>query len=189
MNIAFFLMILLGMLYAAGSGNVEPVAQAAVKAGAASVETAMELAGGFAFFGGVIRILEDAGAVRMLVRILKRPLLFLFGRDAPEQAMEAISMNLAANMMGLGNAATPMGIRAAKLLTAENQSYPSAALSMFLVINATSVQLFPTSVVALRYATESRMPEAVVLPGLIASTASTAIGILLCKAMEGRTKQ
>ena len=103
--------------------------------------------------------------------------------------MEAITLNLSANMLGIGNAATPMGMRAARLLTPTAASTPSPALCMLLVINATSVQLLPSSVIALRNAAGSGMADAVVLPGLAASAVSTAVGIALCKLLQKREKR
>lgn len=181
---ALFLMIVCGVIYAACTGRIAAVEQAVLEAGQEAARTAWRLAGGFAFFGGVIGILEKAGAVRGLVRLIRRPLRTLFGRDTGQEALEAISLNLSANMLGLGNAATPMGMRAARLLSAEGGGQPSAALCLLLVINATSVQLMPTGVIGLRSAAGSAMPAAILWPSLIASAASTGVGVLLCKLLE-----
>lgn len=179
-------MIFCGVGYGLCTGRLEAMGQAALAGSAAAVETTLGLAAGFLLFGGLIRILEQAGAVRGLTRLLRRPLTGLFGRDTPPEALEAAALNLSANMLGLGNAATPMGIRAARLLTPEGAREPGAALCMLLVINATSVQLLPTGVIALRQAAGSAAPGAILLPSLVASTVSTAIGILLSKLIESR---
>ena len=177
-------MILCGTLYAALTGWISAVSDAVLSAGREACETAVGLMGGFIFFGGVIAILEDAGAVRLLVKALRRPLRWLFGQETSEQAMEAIAMNLSANMLGLGNAATPMGMRAAALLNENRGQTPSAALCMLLVVNATSVQLLPGSVIALRAAAGSARPDVIVWPSLAASAVSTAVGVALCRLME-----
>lgn len=179
-----FFMIVCGTGYAACTGNLTRAADAALEAGKDAWETSVGLLGGFILFGGIVAILEEAGAVSWLRRRLRAPLRWLFGGQATPEAMEAVAMNLSANMLGLGNAATPMGMRAARLLTPENAKLPSAALCMLLVINSTSVQLFPTSVVALRSATGSAQPDVIALPSLAASAVSTLIGILLCKLIE-----
>ena len=186
MGVAVFLMIVCGFCYALFQGNTGSLSRQVMQAGQQALETGLGLAGSFMFFGGVIRILEKAGAQRALTQLLRRPLRWLFGPEASQEAMEAVSVNLAANMLGMGNMATPMGMRAAKLLNTAGQSVPSAALCMLLVINATSVQLMPASVIALRYAAGSASPGAIVLPSLAASSASTVLGILLCKAFEKR---
>ena len=139
-------------------------------------------------FGGMISILEQSGAVHALVHVLHRPLHRLFGQNVSPEAMESIAMNLSANMLGMGNAATPMGMRAARLLTMDGQNTPSAALCLLLVINSTSVQLVPTSVIALRYAAGSNAPESIIVPGLAASATATVCGILVCKLCEKRKK-
>ena len=183
-NAVLFFMILVAVGYAAAWGRLEAVSQAAMTAGGDAVKTAVSLLGGFLLFGGLMSILERAGAVRALVRALNRPLRRLFGKEVTEEALEAIALNLSANMLGLGNAATPMGLRAARLLNRMGSEIAPPALCLLLVINTTSVQIMPTTVIALRYAAGSARPEAVVLPGLAASAASTVVGILLSKALE-----
>lgn len=97
-------------------------------------------------------------------------------------------MNLSANMLGLGNAATPMGIKAMNQLSLENGNRDTAnrAMCMFLVINASSVQLFPGTVITLRMVMHSQNPGAVILPTLIATAASSAAGIACCLLLQGR---
>lgn len=99
-------------------------------------------------------------------------------------------MNLSANMLGLGNAATPMGVKAMGLLSLENGNLETAsrAMCMFLVLNASSVQLFPGTVMTLRMVMGSSNPGAVILPTLIATAASAASGILCCLLLQGRGK-
>ena len=184
MSTVLFFMILCGTVYAACTGSLDAVAEAALNAGRDALETSFTLMGGFIFFGGITGILEKAGAVTWLRRRLHRPLQWLFGPDISSEAMEAVTMNLSANMLGLGNAATPMGMRAARLMTPPGAQTPSAALCMLLVINATSVQLLPSSVIALRSAAGSARPDMIVWPSLAASTVSTLVGILLCRLME-----
>lgn len=180
MNAAFFVMVLAAFVYAALHGNISALGSAAMQAGSDAWQTALSMLGGFMFFGGIIKLLERAGAVNALVRYLKRPLKKLFGAEVSDAALGAVAMNLSANMLGMGNAATPMGLRAARLLQPQNQTRASAALCMLLVLNATSVQVYPSTVVALRYAAGSADPERIVLPTLLASAASTLVGVLCC---------
>lgn len=189
MNAVLCCMLLGGALYGWLRGNMEALSQAALSGGADAIQLILSLTGGFMLFGGMIHILEDSGVMGGLVRLLRRPLRWLFSEPMEEEAMAAITENLAANMLGVSNAATPMGIRAAKALNPERHSAPSAALCLFLVINATSVQLLPTSVLTLRYAAGSAMPEVIVWPSLIASAVSTALGVTLCKVIEKRRKR
>lgn len=188
MNAVLCFMLLSGVVYAGLHGNMEAVAQAALAGGTDAIRLVLDLMGGFMFFGGVIRLLEDAGAVGGLVRLLRRPLQRLFSEPLEQEALEAVTENLAANMLGVSNAATPMGIRAAKALNRAQHSVPSAALCLFLVINATSVQLLPTTVLSMRYAAGSAIPESILWPSLAASGVSTGLGILLCKLIESRRR-
>ena len=95
-------------------------------------------------------------------------------------------MNLTANMLGLGNAATPLGLEAMRELEACSPIKKSAtnAMCMLLVINASSIQLVPTSLIALRQSAGSANPAEIVLPALLATTVSTAVGILAAKLMQ-----
>ena len=171
-----------GLLYALLTGGGEAAVSAALSAAQEAVATALSLAGGFAFFCGMMNILKSAGAVKALSARLAPFLRFLFGGEIPPAAFEYVTLNLTANMLGLSNAATPMGMAAARLLAVNHQA--GNALCLFLVINASSVQLLPTTVLSLRAAAGSLMPGAVALPTLAATVISTTVGILACKIAE-----
>ena len=113
---------------------------------------------------------------------ITRPLRKLLGSDVSEEGMQYAAMNLTANMLGMGNAATPMGIRAVRRMAKGEEI--TCAMCMFLVINTSSVQLLPTTLISMRAALGAAEPTNIVLPALIASTVSTASGILACKVME-----
>lgn len=186
MNKSFFAMIFMGFFYAAFNGRMEQAAQGAVAAGGEAIETMLSLCGAFMFFGGISNILEKSGASGQVVTLLKRPLKRLFGKDVNEEALGAVTMNMAANMLGMGNAATPMGLKAAKLLNPKRERRAPAALCLLLVLNSTAIELFPATVIAMRYAAGSQMATAVVLPTFISTTVSCVVGILLCKICEWR---
>ena len=143
---------------------------------------ALAMAGGFAFFCGWIGVLRRAGAVTILARGARRPLRRLLGAGLTEDALEPVAVNLAANMLGLGNAATPFGMEAARRMAAGDAA--GNALCLFLVINSSSVQLLPTTVIALRAAEGSANPGAVTGPAILATGISTLVGILSCKIAE-----
>lgn len=189
MNIAFFVMILLGFAYALISGNTQVAASSAVAAGNEALETVFSLIGGFMFFGGVTRVLEVSGAAGTVVCWLRKPLKLLFGKNVSEEAMSAIAMNMSANMFGMGNAATPMGLKAARLLNPEQKAAAPAALCLLLVLNSSAIEFFPASVVALRCAAKSSDATVIVLPTLISTTVSCISGIFLCKLCERRNRR
>lgn len=127
---------------------------------------------------GLMRVWEDSGVSRGISKLVK-PLAKRLFKTEDEGALEAISMNLSVNLLGISGAATPYGIKAATLLDkTENAEYASA---MLFVLNATSLQLLPTSIIAVRVAMHSSMPNDVVIPTLLATLLSTLLGVALTK--------
>ena len=170
------------MLAGLATGKGEAVFSAALAGAAEGIATAFSLAGGFAFFCGLMEVLRRSGAVTRLARRFAPALAWLLGGEVPGDALDYVALNFSANLLGLGNAATPMGVEAAKRMATGERA--GNALCMFLVINASSVQLLPTSVIALRAAAGSASPGAVALPTLAATGISTLVGILSCKIAE-----
>ena len=130
----------------------------------------------YAVFLGLTAVMEECGLNKKLSRLLRPVVSRLFG-VTDERAAEYVSLNLSANMLGIGGAATPMGVRAAERL----QDLPNARFthSMLFVVNATSIQLLPTTVLALLSSYGAKNPSAIVLPSLLATAVSTALGVLL----------
>ncbi|NLD83949.1 MAG: spore maturation protein A [Clostridiales bacterium] len=184
LDIVFGGLMGISLLWGLCRGTGDAVTAAALTAAGEAVQSAIALAGGFAFFCGLMNVLKRAGALEGLSRLLRPALIFLMGRELPEEAVPYAAMNLAANMLGLGNAATPMGIEAARRMASGERA--NNALCLFLVINSSSVQLLPSSVIALRAAAGSRDPGAVALPALLATGVSTLAGILACRIAEKR---
>ena len=132
----------------------------------------------YAVWMGLIQIWEDCGVAEWVSKRLKKPLKKLF-KTEDEEALQAISMNVSVNLLGLSGASTPYGIQSAALLDkTENAEYSSALL---FVLNATSLQLFPTSIIAVRVAMQSASPYDVALPILLVSIFSTIVGVGLVK--------
>ena len=175
----------LSLLYALIKGEGGACVSALLQGADSAVASVISMAGGLAFFCGLIHILKKAGALSFLSRLLSPLLRRLMGPSLPDTALDYVTMNLTANMLGLGNAATPMGIQAAKAM-ARGESATNA-LCLFLVINASSVQLLPSTVISLRAAAGSASPGAIVLPTLIATLLSTLAGILSCKLLEKKS--
>ena len=163
-------------------GRAAEVVNAMLSGAGEGVTAAIGMAGGFAFFCGWINVLRRAGAVRRLSRAGQRPLKWLLGPTLPDGALESVTVNLVSNLLGLGNAATPFGMEAARRMAAGDAA--GNALCMFLVINSSSVQLLPATVIALRAAAGSADPGCVTLPSLAATAVSTLAGVLSCKIAE-----
>ncbi|MBR4540454.1 MAG: hypothetical protein IKO52_16665 [Clostridia bacterium] len=175
----------LSLLYGLIKGQGEAVAAAMLSGAEEAVQAAIAMAGGFAFFCGMTAILRRAGAVEMLGKKLSPALTRLLGPELPPDALEPVLLNLSANLLGMGNAATPMGIEASRRM-AKGSDRASSALCLFLVINSSSVQLLPATVIALRAAEGSADPGCITLPALAATAFSTLVGVVACKIAEAR---
>ena len=121
-NIVFCAMLLAGVLFSLATGRADAAQQALLDGGAQAVELCLSLAGAYAFFGGLLGVMRETGAADALARLLERPLAALL-RFAPgeEAALQDVSLNLAANMLGMGSAATPAGLRAMRALAASGR--------------------------------------------------------------------
>lgn len=154
-------MIFVSVVFAILNGGAQSLSQAVISSGSEAVELVLSLCGAMAVWGGVMNIANRSGLTEKLTNILK-PILRLIYRglkkDSP--ALSAIAMNTAANLLGLGNAATPLGIEAMRRLETEEQANGTATLNMIklAVMNACSVEIIPTTVAALRLEAGSAAP-------------------------------
>lgn len=180
MNIVILLLLVVGIVVSLASGRADGVLDALQKGTAAAVETAVRLSGAYLLWMGLLNVAERAGLIRALSRLLS-PLLRLLFPNAGA-AKDAISLNLAANMLGMGNAATPYGISAMKLLDEANPNRGVATNEMcvLLVINASCLELFPATLVGIRSGFGSKTPTSVVLPTMLSSLSATLVAVVLC---------
>ncbi|PWM51389.1 MAG: hypothetical protein DBX39_01895 [Bacillota bacterium] len=142
------------------------------------------LAAVYAVWLGFLKIAEDAGLLKGFSKVLK-PLTAKFFRTKDEKALEQISVNLAANLLGMGGAATGAGVCAMRLLDERGETY---ARAMFFVVNCAGVQLLPATVLSLRVQSGSAAPYDIVFPALLAALAALAIGAVLVRIVYGRKK-
>ncbi|MDX9786829.1 MAG: nucleoside recognition domain-containing protein [Desulfobacterales bacterium] len=192
MNIIFFLLVGVSFLFAgwhqlswvAAGEAISPMAaltSAMVESAAGAVDLAIGLVGVMTLFLGLMKIAEAGGMLTILARLI-RPLMVRLFPDVPPDhpAMGAMILNMSANALGLGNAATPFGIRAMQELDSLNPHKGTAtnAMALFLAINTSSVTLLPTGVIALRAAAGSSDPAGILPTTLFATMCSTAIAIL-----------
>ncbi len=191
MNAIFCGMLLLGVIYAAWSGQAEAAQRALLAGGEEAVSLSLSLAGAYAFFGGLLGVARESGVVAALAAAMRRPLTRLFRfRLGEEAALHDICVNLSANMLGMGGAATPAGLAAMRKMAEANGNRDEAsdAMILFIVINTSSVQLLPTTMIALRAQMGAASPADIVLPTLISTCASTLCGVALCMLLRGRGK-
>ncbi len=183
LNAIWLGLILASVVCAAFTGRMDATKLAAFEGAKSGVSIVLDLVGAMVLFLGLMRVAQDGGLLRAVARALAPVLRRLFP-DVPHDhpAMGAMIMNLASNVLGLGNAATPFGLKAMVELEKLNRTPGSASDSMalFLAINATSVALLPTGVIAVRAGLGSSMPDAIWGPTLLATGASTATAIAMC---------
>ncbi len=169
----------------AGQGPMEAVAAEMIAAAGQAVTLAIGLVGVMSLFLGLMKIGEAGGLLAMIARLVRPLMVRLFpGVPHDHPAMGAIVMNVSANVLGLGNAATPFGIRAMQELDKLNPQKGTAtdAMVMFLAINTANVTVLPTSIIALRAASGSTDPAGIVATTLFATVVSTAVAILAARA-------
>ncbi|WP_260293802.1 nucleoside recognition domain-containing protein [Sedimenticola hydrogenitrophicus] len=193
MNVVFFLLVLIAFLTAAWrqfslpAADITPMdalSRAMIDSATGAVELALGLVGVMALFLGLMKIAEQGGLLKILARLI-RPLMVRLFPDVPADhpAMGAMILNMSANMLGLGNAATPFGIKAMQELDRLNPCKGSATDSMvlFLAINTSSITLLPTGVIALRASAGSADPAGILPTTLFATLCSTLAAILAVK--------
>ena len=162
----------LSILTAILTGRAGAASQALLESGSAAVELTITLLGTMTLWSGLMEILSETGDLRRIGRMLRQILRPLFPGLTDDACWEAMSLNLSANLLGLGNAATPAGIQAAERLARQGQT-GLQSLAMLLVLNNSSLQLMPTTVIALRAAAGSSSPADVWPAAMAASAAST----------------
>ena len=172
-------MVVVSLVCALVTGQGSEVASAAMEGASAGVELCLGMAGALCLWMGVMEVLRRAGAMGWLSRLL-RPVL---GRLYPDFArdsgvMDAISANVSANLLGLGNAATPLGLDAARRMSRRSPGVASDALCMLVVCNTASIQLIPTTVAAVRAGAGSTAPFDILPAVWLASALSVTVGIL-----------
>lgn len=176
------LMVGAAVLCGLALGNGPTVAKGALDGAAAGVELCLSMMGVLCLWMGVMEVMERSGIARGLTRLLRpavRRLYPDFARD--EGVMDAVSANLSANLLGLGNAATPLGLEAARLMARRSPGTASDGLCMLVVTNTASLQLIPTTVASLRAAAGSANPFDILPAVWLASSVSVAVGIASAK--------
>jgi len=191
-NAIWLAMVVLATLTAAYTGRMEEVTQASFDSAKAGVMLAIGLIGPMALWLGIMKVAESGGLMRAIARGV-RPLMIRLFPDVPAEhpAMSAMIMNMAANALGLGNAATPMGIKAMQeldKLTVEKGT-ASNAMCLFLAINTSSVTLLPLGVITVRAAAGATSPAAILVPSLLATICSTSVAIIMAKLLASREQQ
>ncbi len=187
-NILWLLLLLSGIITGALTGHLEAVTAAIFDASKTAIMTiALPLSGIMALWLGMMRLAEKSGLLEKLAWLL-RPILVRLFPDVPEDhpAMGSMLMNIAANMLGLANAATPLGLRAMQDLQSLNRRPDTAtnAMCTFLAINTSSVQLIPATVIGILAAAGALHPSSIIGTTLVATSSSCIVGITAAKLLQ-----
>ena len=170
--------------------NAETVGtEALLGSGARAVALLLELIASMTLWSGLMELLSASGDMARLGRLLARAARPLFPRVRDEEGWAAVGMNVAANLLGLGNAATPAGIRAAQLLSRQGEE-GVRVLAMLLALNNSSLQLIPATVMTLRAAAGAADPADIWLPTMLSTLTATGVaaGLMLLINLRGRKR-
>lgn len=182
MSIIWTGMVLVSILCGLATGRGPAVATAALDGAAAAVELCLSLAGVLCLWMGVMEIMRRSGLSQKLSRLLMpvlRRLYPAFARD--REVMDTIASNVSANLLGLGNAATPLGLEAARKMSRRTPGVANDALCMLVVCNTASIQLIPTTVAAVRAGAGCAAPFDILPATWLASAISVSVGVLAAK--------
>lgn len=177
----FVFMIIASIIYGVISGNVNNISNAILEEGVNAVELSIYMLGGMCVWGGIMRIAENSGITDFLCRLFAIPAKFIFkGINPHGKAFKAICMNVTANLLGLGNAATPFGIEAMKELEKEEKTNDTASANMviFTVLNTASITLIPSTVASLRLRHGAENPFDILPAVLINSVISVSAALI-----------
>ena len=177
-------MVAASILCGLATGNGPAVAAAAMEGAAAAVELCLSMAGVLCLWMGVMEVMRRSGLSHGLARLLRPVLKRLYPDFAQDQdTMDAVSANVSANLLGLGNAATPLGLEAARRMAQRSPGVASDSLCLLVVCNTASMQLIPTTVASVRSAAGCATPFDILPAVWLASALSLAVGIGAAKWM------
>lgn len=186
MNFIWPIIIIISYIYAIINGNIDKINNSIYSSTEDVIKLSMTLLGSMCLWCGIIKIIEKTKIMKILSGIL-RPILNWLFPDAKnnKKAMDAISINTISNIIGIGNAATSSGLKAMCELQAENKEKNrlTRSMTMLVVLNTASIQILPTTVLAIRSSLGSKNPSAIIVPIWISTIVGTVIGILMTKLM------
>lgn len=188
----FALMLIISAAFGAASGKMSEVAEAALNSCVEAVDLFLYLLGGMCMWGGLMRIAEKAKLTDALSKLFRPFLTRLFkGLDMNGKAFHAICMNITANLLGLGNAATPLGLEAMRRLEQEEKpgDTTSRNMIMFVVLNTASITLIPTTAASMRLKHGSAAPMEIFPCVLVTSACALAAGLISAAALDGIWKK
>ena len=184
LNIVWPIFIILSVTYGIFSGNLSNLNSSIFESVNDAIKLTINLLGTMCLWCGIIQIANKTSVIEKLTKILKPLIRIIFPEVKRGSNVEKeISMNMIANILGLGNAATPLGLKAMKSMQDENPQKDtlSNSMAMFIILNTASIQIIPTTVIAIRNSLGSSNPTSIVFPIWIVSICSATFGIVVTK--------
>jgi len=182
MNMIWLILLSVSIIFAVFTGNLEPFTKAIFDGAKSAVEVSLFLLGVVSVWMGITRILEDSGLIYRIAHVF-RPVISRLFKNIPgdHPSISAITLNVLANLFGLGNAATPLGIKAMQELDALNEDKGTITFEMmiFIILNTASIQLIPFTVIGILAACGAENPAEVVLPVLITTVISAIAALMI----------
>ncbi|MGB9679976.1 MAG: nucleoside recognition domain-containing protein [Thermoanaerobacteraceae bacterium] len=185
-NYIWFFMIAIGVIVGILNGKLDEISKAIIDSAQAAVTISIGLVGVMSLWLGIMKIAEKSGLTNIIAKVLK-PIIIKIFPDIPKDspAISAIIMNISANMLGLGNAATPFGIKAMEYLQELNKKdSPSNSMVRFLIINTASIQLIPAVMIGIRASMGAKNPADFVIVSVFSSGTALIIGLMVNKYLE-----
>lgn len=186
-NVIWFFLLSFGIIFGLATGKGQIISSSIMDSTETSIKLIITLAGMMSLWSGIMKIAQKSGLTDKIA-IFLRPILGLIFKDASKNknVMGSILLNLTSNMLGLSNAATPFGIKAMEELQKVNPEKDTASndMALFLVLNATCIQIVPTSILSMRAAAGSTNPGIVIIPAMITTGTAAIMGIIYCKVLE-----
>lgn len=184
LNIIWPIFIIVSYVYAIINGNIENVNTEIFNSVNEAVSLSISLLGTMCLWCGIMKIAKSSSLIDKFTKLLNPIINFLFPEiKENEKAKQEIAMNVTANILGIGNAATPLGLKAMETLQKENKdkSKLSNSMAMLIVLNTASLQIIPTTIIAIRVSLESKNPTEIIVPVWIATIAAAIAGITAVK--------
>ena len=184
LNIIWPIFIIISYIYAIFTGKVSEINNSVFESCESAVKLTITFLGTMCLWTGIMQIAQKTTLMNKLTKFFNPLIKFIFPEIKKDsKAMEEISMNIVANILGLGNAATPLGLKAMKTMQEENNKKDTLtnSMAMFIIINTASIQIIPTTVIAIRSSLNSENPTSIIIPVWIATILAAIAGITTAK--------
>ena len=184
LNLVWLIFIIISFSYAIFSGNLQNLNSSIFDSIESAVNLSITMLGTMCLWSGIINVATNTNIMKIMNKMLKPIVKFLFSEIRENQkAQNEISMNMVANILGLGNAATPLGLKAMETLQEENKNKQelSNSMIMLIVVNTASIQIIPTTIIAIRSSLGAENPTSIIVPVWIATICAAIVGITVTK--------